>query len=179
MNLSHQDTTQATSSRFTREFDCWRGLADSEKYPFTVEVLPSGRIRLGLDILEFGVSPAVALALSHCLNDALAIQIMDDNQFILEEQQRLLTVSYPCQKNRAMQYKAESEIEITDASPELFGNSNHGATQVVVSTIPGGGYEFDFGFTCFSFSAQDAIWLCDTLREACGLAENQSFEAHA
>lgn len=178
MNLSHQDSTQATSSIFTREFDCWRGLAESEKYPSTVEVLPSGRIRLGLDILEFGVSTAIARALSHCLNDALAIQIMDDDQFILEEQQRLLTVSYPCQKNRAMQYKAEGEIVITNASADFFEDSDHGITRIVVSTIPGGGYEFDFGFMCYSFAAQDAIWLCNTLREACGLAENQSFEAH-
>jgi hypothetical protein len=173
MNLSHQDSTQATSSRFTREFDCWRGLADSEKYPFTVEVLPSGRIRLGLDILEFGVSPAVALALSHCLNDALAIQVMDDDQFVLEEQQRLLTVSYPCKNNRAMQYKAEGEIEITDASPDFFEDTDHGTTRIVVSTISGGGYEFDFGFTCFSFAAQDAVWLCDTLRKACALIEKR------
>ncbi|WP_062390184.1 hypothetical protein [Pseudomonas abietaniphila] len=179
MILSHQTFAKETSLKFTREFDCWRGLADSEKYPFTAEVLPSGRIGLVFDILEFGVSTVVALALSHCLNDALAIQIMDDDQFILQEQQRLLTVSYPCQKNRAMQYKAEGEIEITDASPDFFEDTDHGTTRIVVSTIPGGGYEFDFGFTCHSFSAQDAVWLCDTLRMACGLAENRSFEAHA
>lgn len=179
MILSHQTFAQETSLKFTREFDCWRGLADSEKYPFTAEVLPSGRIRLVLDILEFGVSTVVALALSHCLNDALAIQIMDDDQFILEEQQRLLAVSYPCQKNRAMQYKAEGEIEITDASPDFFEDTDHGTTRIVVSTIPGGGYEFDFGFTCFSFAAQDAVWLCDTLHKACGLAKCHSFEDHA
>jgi hypothetical protein len=179
MILSHQTFAQETSLKFTREFDCWRGLADSEKYPSTVEALPSGRIRLGFDILEFGVSTAVALALSHCLNDALAIQVMDDDQFILEAQQSLLAVSYPCQKNRAPQYKAEGEIEITDASPFFFEDSHSGTTRIVVSTIPGGGYEFDFGFTCYSFSAQDAVWLCDTLRKACDLAENRSFEAHA
>jgi hypothetical protein len=178
MILSHQSFAHETSSKFTREFDCWRGLAESEKYPFTVEVLPSGRIRLGFDILEFGVSTAVALALSHCLNDALAIQVLDDDQFVLEEQQKLLTVSYLCQKDRAMQYKAEGEIEITDASPDFFEDTDHGTTRIVVSTISGGGYEFDFGFMCYSFAAQDAIWLCNTLREACGLAENQSFEAH-
>lgn len=178
MILSHQTFAQETSLKCTREFDCWRGLADSEKYPSTVEVLPSGRIRLGFDILAFGVSTAVALALSHCLNDALAIQVMDDDQFILEARQSFLAVSYPCQKNRAMQYKAEGEIEITDASPDFFEHTDHGTTRIVVSTIPGGGYEFDFGFMCYSFAAQDAIWLCNTLREACGLAENQSFEAH-
>jgi hypothetical protein len=179
MILSHQTFAQGISSKFSRDLDCWRGLADREKYPSTVEVLPSGRIRLGFDIVEFGVSTAVALALSHCLSDALAIQVLDDDQFVLEEQQKLLTVSYPCQKNRAMQYKAEGEIEITDASPDFFEDTDHGTTRIVVSTIPGGGYEFDFGFMCFSFAAQDAVWLCDTLRMACGLADNQSFEAHA
>jgi hypothetical protein len=161
-------TSPQQSSIFhtVRDFDCWRGLAFSEKYSCSVQALSDGRVKLELDIICFAVSPAVARELSECLNDALAIQIDDDSQFEFRRQQQVLKVTI-LDGRKGLRYEAEGEVDITSASPDFFGDSDNGNARIAVYTIPGGGYEFDFDFMCFSFAAQDAIWLRDNLLVAC------------
>lgn len=157
---------QSSIFHTVREFDCWRGLAFFEKYSCSVQVLSDGQVRLELDIIGFAVSPAVARELSECLNDAMAIQTDDDSQFEFRRKQQVMKVTI-LDGRRGLQYEAVGEIDITNASSDFFSDSEHGNTRIAVYTIPGGGYEFDFNFMCFSFAAQDAIWLRDNLLEAC------------
>lgn len=155
-------TTLKGNNIFVRELDCWRGLVFGDKYPCEVEALTDASVRLRLDLVEFSVSSEVARELSECLNDALAIQFNDPAQFEPIGHQSIFKavrlIGY-----RGEQYEATGEIAVTGASLCFSKDSDQGTVSISVCTILGGGYEIVIGDTGFSFAAQDAIWLRDTL----------------
>ena len=69
----HPTSKASSDFRLCREFDCWRGLDFDEKYKCAIEVLPSARIMIELDIVRLSVTPDVAQEISSCLREALAI----------------------------------------------------------------------------------------------------------
>lgn len=171
MTALHRVSKTNPTMKLSREFDCWRGLEFGEQYTCVVEVLADGRVRLDLDIITFSVSPQAAGEIANCLDDALAYILgQGDQQQSEERAQSSLTASYMTGM-RGLQYVATGEIHVSDASPDFFEDSNQGHTPISICSIPGGGYELVFDFMCYSFSAQDAIWLSSSLLEACEQTE--------
>lgn len=164
----HPTSKASSDFRLCREFDCWRGLDFDEKYKCAIEVLPSARIMIELDIVRFSVTPEVALEISSCLREALAIdgdegsdQSDGENRPTgLFKIRRLIGI-------RGVQYSASGEIAFEDASGDVCEESPSGTTSIVICTIEGGGYELVFPFMCYSFTEDDALWLSEGLLRAC------------
>lgn len=69
----HPTSKASSDFRLCRQFDCWRGLDSDEKYTCAIEVLPSARIMIELDIVGLSVTPDVAQEISSCLREALVM----------------------------------------------------------------------------------------------------------
>lgn len=164
----HPTSKASSDFRLCRQFDCWRGLDFDEKYTCAIEVLPSARIMIELDIVRLSVTPDVAQEISSCLREALAIGgDEEDDQAVGENRptglfrvRRLIGI-------RGHQYSASGEIAFEDASADVCEESPSGTTSIVVCTIEGGGYELVFPFMCYSFTEDDAVWLSEQLFRAC------------
>lgn len=164
----HPTSKASSDFRLCREFDCWRGLDFDEKYKCAIEVLPSARIMIELDIVRLSVTPDVAQEISSCLRGALAIGGDEEGDQAVGESRptglfkvrRLIGI-------RGFQYSASGEIAFEDASADVCEESPSGTTSIVVCTIEGGGYELVFPFMCYSFAEDDAFWLSDVLLSAC------------
>jgi hypothetical protein len=164
----HPTSKASSDFRLCREFDCWRGLDFNEKYECAIEVLPSARIMIELDIVRLSVTPDVAQEISSCLREALAIggdeegdQAAGENRPTgLFKVRRLIGI-------RGLQYSASGEIAFEDASGDVCEESPSGTTSIVVCTIDGGGYELVFPFMGYSFTEDDAFWLSEGLFRAC------------
>ena len=164
----HPTSKASSDFRLCREFDCWRGLDFDEKYKCAIEVLPSARIMIELDIVRLSVTPDVAQEISSCLREALAIggdeeadqAVGESRPTGLFKVRRLIGI-------RGFQYSASGEIAFEDASANVCEESLSGTTSIVVCTIEGGGYELVFPFMCYSFTEDDAFWLSECLLRAC------------
>lgn len=164
----HPTSKASSDFRLCRQFDCWRGLDSDEKYTCAIEVLPSARIMIELDIVRLSVTPDVAQEISSCLREALVMggdeegdQAVGENRPTgLFKVRRLIGI-------RGHQYSASGEIAFEDASADVCEESPSGTTSIVVCTIEGGGYELVFPFMCYSFTEDDAFWLSEGLLRAC------------
>jgi hypothetical protein len=164
----HPTSKASSDFRLCREFDCWRGLDFDEKYKCAIEVLPSARIMIELDIVRLSVTPDVAQEISSCLREALAIggdeeggQTVGENRPTgLFKVRRLIGI-------RCLQYSASGVIAFEDASGDVCEESPSGTTSIEVCTIEGGGYELVFPFMGYSFTEDDAFWLSEGLFRAC------------
>lgn len=163
----HHISKMSSGFRIFREFDCWRGLEFEEKYTCAIEVLPTARIMIELDIIKFSVTLEVALEIAECLEEALAISV-DDEGYQVEVKKRPGGLFKICSLAgmRALQYSAYGEIVVEDASEDFFEDSNQGTTSTAVCTIQGGGFELIFPFMCYSFTHGDATWLSEGLFKA-------------
>ncbi|PRW86077.1 hypothetical protein C7A11_20815 [Pseudomonas simiae] len=163
----HEISEVSSNFHIAKEFDSWRGLDFDEKYTCAIEVLPTARIMIELDIIKFSVTPEVAQEIVECLKDALAISV-DDEGYQVEVKHRPngLFKIRSLAGMRALQYSAYGEIAIENASGDFFEDSSSGTTSIVVTTIQGRGYELIFPFMCYSFTQADAIWLSETLVKA-------------
>ncbi len=163
----HPNSKASSSFRICREFDCWRGLDFDEKYKCSIEVLPSARIMIELDIVRLSVTPEVAQEISSCLRETLAISGDEEGDQAVGENRptglfkvrRLIGI-------RGLQYSASGEIAFEDASGDVCEESPSGTTSIVVCTVEGGGYELIFPFMCYSFTEDDAVWLSEQLYRA-------------
>lgn len=164
----HPTSKASSDFRLCREFDCWRGLDFDEKYECAIEVLPSSRIMIELDIVRLSVTPDVAQEISSCLREALAIGSDEEGHQAVGENRptglfkvrRLIGI-------RGLQYSASGEIAFEDASGDVCEESPSGTTSIEVCTIEGGGYELVFPFMGYSFTEDDAFWLSEGLFRAC------------
>lgn len=166
--MLHPTSKASSDFRLCRQFDCWRGLDSDEKYTCAIEVLPSARIMIELDIVGLSVTPDVAQEISSCLREALVMggdeegdQAVGENRPTgLFKVRRLIGI-------RGHQYSASGEIAFEDASADVCEESPSGTTSIVVCTIEGGGYELVFPFMCYLFTEDDAFWLSEGLLRAC------------
>ncbi|XVJ50138.1 hypothetical protein ACDZ94_24510 (plasmid) [Pseudomonas sp. UBT] len=164
----HPTSKASSDFRLCREFDCWRGLDFDEKYECAIEVLPSARIMIELDIVRLSVTPDVAQEISSCLREALAIGGDEEgDQAVGEHRPAGLFKVRRFIGIRGLQYSASGEIEFEDASGDVCEESPSGTTSIVVCTIESGGYELVFPFMCYSFTEDDAFWLSEGLLRAC------------
>jgi hypothetical protein len=164
----HQPSKGYTDFRISKEFDSWRGLESDETYTGAIELLPTARIMIELDIVRFSVTPEVAQEISSCLREALAIGGDEEgHQAVGENRPTGLFKVRSLIGIRGLQYSASGEIAFEDASGEVCEGSPSGTTSIVVCTIEGGGYELVFPFMCYSFTEDDAFWLSEGLLRAC------------
>ncbi|THF34503.1 hypothetical protein E5170_09615 [Pseudomonas atacamensis] len=164
----HQPSKGYTDFRISKEFDSWRGLESDETYTCVIEVLPTARIIIELDIVKFSVTPEVAKEISSCLREALAID--GDDEGDRADVENRSTSLFKVRRTigiRGLQYSASGEITIEDASGDVCEGSPAGTTSIVVCTIEGGGYELVFPFMCYSFTEDDTFWLSEGLFRAC------------
>jgi hypothetical protein len=153
--------------RIFKEFDSWRGLEFDETYTCAIELLPTARIMIELDIVKFSVTSEVAQEISACLKKALAIS-GGEGSYEAEFGNRPngLFKTHSLAGMSARQYWANGEIAIEDASGDFFEGSSSGTTSIVVCTIQDGGYELVLPFMCYSFTQDDATWLSEGLLNA-------------
>ncbi|MBP5952766.1 hypothetical protein [Pseudomonas sp. P42] len=165
----HPTSKASSYFRLCREFDCWRGLDFDEKYKCAIEVLPSARIMIEMDIVSCSVTLEVAQEIAECVKEALAISVDDDGyQVEVKKRPNGLFKIRSLAGMRGMQYAAFDEIDVEDASGDFFEDSSSGTTSIVVATIQDGGYELIFPFMGYSFTKADAAWLSEALFKACG-----------
>lgn len=164
----HQASTASSGFQIYKDFDCWRGLDFEEKYTCAIEVLPTARIMIELDIINFSVSLEVAQEIAECLKEALAISV-DDESYQVEVEKRPNGLFKICSLAgmRGLQYMAYGDIAVEDASEDFFEDSSSGTTSIAVCTIQGGGYELIFPFMGYSFTRADASWLSEALFSTC------------
>ncbi|NWA83226.1 hypothetical protein [Pseudomonas sp. D2002] len=174
----HPTSKASSDFRLCREFDCWRGLDFDEKYKCAIEVLPSARIMIELDIVSCSVTLDVAQEIAECLKEALAISVDDDGyQVEVKKRPNGLFKIRSLAGMRGMQYAAFGEIDVEDASGDFFEDSSSGTTSIVVATIQDGGHELIFPFMGYSFTKADAAWLSEALFKACGERKNREGRA--
>lgn len=164
----YQASKDFSDFRVSKEFDSWRGLDFDETYPCVIEVLPTERIMIELDIVKFSVAPEVALEISSCLREALAID--GDEGSDQSDGENRPTGLFEVRKTtgiRGLQYSASGEITIEDATEDFCEGSPSGTTSIVACTIEGGGFELVFPFMGYSFTEDDALWLNEQLFRAC------------
>lgn len=164
----HPNSKASSNFRLCREFDCWRGLDFDEKYKCAIEVLPSARIMIELDIVRLSVTPEVALEISSCLREALAIDGNEESD--QSDGENRPTGLFEVRRTtgiRGLQYSASGEIVIEDATEDVCKGSPSGTTSIVACTIEGGGFELVFPFMGYSFTEDDAVWLSEQLFRAC------------
>jgi hypothetical protein len=154
--------------RVSKEFDSWRGLDSDETYTCTIELLPTARIMIELDIVKFSVTPEVALEISSCLREALAID--GDEGSDQSDGENRPTGLFEVRRTtgiRGVQYSASGEITIEDATEDICEGSPSGTTSFAARTIEGGGFELVFPIMGYSFTEDDAVWLSEQLFRAC------------
>ncbi|WP_161985722.1 hypothetical protein [Pseudomonas sp. CFBP13509] len=106
----HATSKASSDFRLCREFECWRGLDFDEKYTCAIEVLPSARIMIELDIVKLSVTPDVAQEISSCLREALATGGEAGDQAVGENRPTGLFKVRRLIGIRGHQYSASSEI---------------------------------------------------------------------
>jgi hypothetical protein len=167
MRLSHQIQNQ--TEVHTREFECWRGLEEGDKYECIIEALTKNQIRISLDVVELCVNTKAAIEIADCLRDAFSIALYGEENPYGERDLAHRHIFQTSSDRRLKQYRADGEVEVTSGSAD-FGNDEglFGNTPISIQTISGGGYEVVFDFMGYSFAIQDAIWMSNTLLAACG-----------
>lgn len=162
MSLSHLNQ----EIKHCRNFDCWRGLEEGERYDCTISALAGNRVGVRLDIIEFCVSTEAAVEIADCLRDAFSIVLYDhENPYGERDLSARHIFKKTCNSAQKF-YRAEGQIEVLDGSPELFSDDEaSGSVGIVIQTIPGGGYEIVFDFMSYSFAIQDAIWMSNSLMQ--------------
>lgn len=163
----YQTSKDFSDFRVSKEFDWWRGLDSDEMYTCAIELLPTARIMIELDIVKFSVTAEVALEISSCLREALAIGGDEESdQSGGENRPNGLFKIRRTTGVRGLQYSASGEITIEDATEDVCEGSPSGTTSIVAGAIEGGGFELVFPLMCYSFTDDDAVWLSEQLFKA-------------
>lgn len=167
MSFSHQIQDQTTVH--CREFVCWRGLEEGDRYDCNIEALTNDQIRINLDCVEFCVKTEAAIEIADCLRDAFSIALYGEENPYEERDLADLHMFQKTSNGRVKSYRADGKVEVTAGSVDFSDDAgSYGNTPISIQTIPGGGYEIVFDFMCYSFAIQDAIWMSNTLMAACG-----------
>ena len=151
---------------FKRDFLCWRGRDFDERYECRVAAIGDGFVKVEFESDWMEISAGIAREIAFYLSEALAIaaqtNVKTTTAAVREEE--LLTRKYRLSCG-AWQFSAEGAVHVENASPEFLDGAIGAGILVAVRTIEEGGFELQFGWMGFSFSAQDACWLQEKLLE--------------
>ncbi|WP_043302104.1 hypothetical protein [Pseudomonas sp. GM55] len=158
-----------------REFVCWLGREDDEKYSCQVSRQGDYYVSVNLDLMSIRFVDAVAEDIARCLYDAVLITVGNlagfvptpaDRECMLERtyRKRVSGEWNYCANGRFNCHETEDEVYVV----ELAVDENDKTEQVRVYTDDEGGVELVFDFTSHSFSMDDAVWLSNALMEAQG-----------
>lgn len=152
---------------FKRDFLCWRGRNFDERYECRVAAIGDGFVKVEFEFGWMEVSAEVAGEIAFCLSEALAIAEQTDVKTTTAavREEELLTRKYRLSCG-AWQFSAQGTVHVENASSELLDGAISAGILVAVRTIEDGGFELQFGWMGFSFSALDASWLQEKLLEA-------------
>lgn len=166
---------QPTEFFAEREFVCWLGREDDEKYSCQVSRQEDGYVSLNSDFMSIIFSYPVAEDIARCLYDAVLITVGNlagfvptpaDRECMLERtyRKRVSGEWNYCANGRFNCHETEDEVYVV----ELAVDENDKTERVRVYTDDEGGVELVFDFTSCSFSMHDAVWLSNALMEAMG-----------
>jgi hypothetical protein len=156
-----------------REFVCWRGREDDEKYSCQVVRQEDHYVSLNLDIMSVRLADTVAEEIARCLYDAVLITVGNLAGFVPTPAARDSLLKRKYRKGVVWSYKADGDFKCHGSDSgvyfvEVSTEANVTTEQVGVYTVDVGGVELVFDFMCYSFSMYDAVWLCNSLMEAIG-----------
>lgn len=164
--MSASNADHAVVLEFKRDFLCWRGREFDERYECRVAGTDRRGVRIEFESDGMDVSAEVAEEIAFCLSEALAIAEQTDvetttaavrNEGSLSRKYRL--------SHGVWQFSAEGAVHVENASLEFLDGAFGAGIFVAVRTIEESGFELQFEWMGFSFSAQDASWLQEKLLE--------------
>lgn len=151
---------------FKRDFLCWRGREFDERYECRVAGIEGGGVSIGFEFERIDVGSELAADIAFCLSEALAMteQTDVDSPTAAVRYEDMLKREYRL-SHGAWQFSATGVFPVENASTELLEGTQSAGTFVAVRTIEEGGFELELEEMGYSFSAQDALWLQETLLE--------------
>lgn len=151
---------------FKRDFLCWRGREFDEFYECRVAGTDRRGARIEFESEGVDVSAEVAGEIAFCLSEALAIaeQAGVESVTAAVREEGLLNRKYRLSCG-AWQFSAEGTVHVENANLEFLDGAVGAGILVAVRTIEEGGFELQFEWRGYSFSAQDASWLQEKLLE--------------
>ena len=164
--MSSSSVDPAVVTELKRDFLCWRGREVDERYECRVAGTDGRGASIEFELDGIVVGAEVAADIAFCLSEALAIAEQTDVESATAavRDEGSLTRKYRLSCG-AWQVSATGVVPVENASPELLGDAIGAGSFVAVRTIEEGGFELEFGGMGYSFSAQDASWLQETLLE--------------
>ena len=164
--MSSSSVEPAIVPEFKRDFLCWRGREFDERYECRVAGTDGRGASIEFELDWINVGAEVAADIAFCLSEALAIAEQTDVEgataAVCDEGSLNRKYRLSC---GAWQFSATGVVPVENAGPELLGDAIGAGSFVAVRTIEEGGFELEFGGMGYSFSAQDASWLQETLLE--------------
>lgn len=166
LSMSASNADHAVVLEFKRDFLCWRGREFDERYECRVVGNDGRGARIEFESEGVDVSAEVAGEIAFCLSEALAIaeQTVVESATAAVREEGLLNRKYRLSCG-AWQFSAEGAVHVENASLEFLDGAVGAGILVAVRTIEEGGFELQFEWMGFSFSALDASWLQEKLLE--------------